>query len=195
MTLLEKLRTETRSAHESIEHAIDLERLTSSLEDYGALLKRFYGFHVMWEAVAGPTLDEPEFFEPRRKTGLLVKDLLALGLQESDIAALPLCQPTVPMANRWDVLGAMYVIEGSTLGGTLIARRTHERLGLMPESGSAYFRSYGSAVGPMWREFRDKLSDASSPDTDESVISSAQRTFQIMQDWLCIEPQGSKAAA
>jgi heme oxygenase len=194
MTLLEKLRAETRPAHDSIEQAMDLENRMSSREACRAVLERFYGFHAAWEDRAGAVFQEPDFFDPRRKTGLLVKDLMALGLSREAIAALPHCTPVVPAANRSEVLGTMYVMEGSTLGGTIISRLMEERFGLTAETGCAYFRSYGSGVGQMWRDFRAKLDAEAHPDRDAAVVASASLAFRRMQDWVCGETRESAAA-
>jgi heme oxygenase len=195
MTLLEKLRTETRHAHDSIEQAMDLLGRLSSIHAYRSVLTRFYGFHVAWEEAAGPALDEPSFFDPRRKTGLLVRDLRSLGMTDSEIAVLPRCTPMMRMANQFEVLGAMYVMEGSTLGGTIIARQAQERLGLLEHTGCAYFRSYGPEVGRMWRETRARLTEASSPESDVIIVGAAQRMFGLMQDWLCGTPADERSVA
>ncbi|MFL5200662.1 MAG: biliverdin-producing heme oxygenase, partial [Microvirga sp.] len=52
MTLLERLKVETRQAHDRIEAAIDLERRIASRDAYRDLLARFYGFHKAWESEA-----------------------------------------------------------------------------------------------------------------------------------------------
>ncbi|MBM6596152.1 biliverdin-producing heme oxygenase [Microvirga pudoricolor] len=194
MTLLEKLRIETRPAHDSIEQAMDLENRMTSLKAYRAVLERFYGFHASWEDRAAATFSEPDFFEPRRKADLLSRDLLALGLTEGDIADLPLCTPPVPTGSRSEVLGTMYVMEGSTLGGTIISRRMEELFGLTSENGCAYFRSYGAGVGQMWRAFRAKLEQEAHPDRDDAVVASASLTFRRMQDWICGDAPASAAA-
>jgi heme oxygenase len=78
----------------------------------------------------------------------------------------------------------MYVIEGSTLGGAVIAREVERRLGLTAETGCAYFRSYGRDTARMWTSFGAALLAASSPDTDDLIVETARRTFDVMHDWL-----------
>ena len=156
----------------------------TSLGSYRDLLARFYGFHAAWEPCAEAALGDPAFSLPRRKAHLLSRDLRVLGLSEAEIARLPLCGLPLPMREPADALGAMYVVEGSTLGGTIIARLAERRLGLSPESGGAYFRSYGPAVGDMWRSFRARLLAVSAPRTDDAVVACANRTFAVMEAWL-----------
>ena len=82
----------------------------------------------------------------------------------------------------------MYVVEGSTLGGTIIAHEVERRLGLNAETGCAYFRSYGRETAAMWKSFGAVLLEASSPEADDIIVASAQKTFDVMHDWLCEAP-------
>jgi heme oxygenase len=188
MTLLERLKIETRPAHDRIERAIDFGRSTASLPAYRGLLSRFYGFHAAWEAAAGAAAPDPHLFRQRCKADLLVRDLQALGMDAHEIARLPRCHPLMPLPAPAAVLGSMYVVEGSTLGGAIIARDVERRLGLTTETGCAYFRSYGQDVAAMWKSFGRMLIAASSPETDEIIVASASRTFDVMHDWLCEAP-------
>jgi heme oxygenase len=188
MTLLERLKVETRQAHDRIEAAIDLDRRIASRDAYRDLLARFYGFHKAWESEAAAMAPDRDFFQSRCKTQLLARDLETLGLESDDIIRLPQCQPLMPLPAPEAVLGSMYVVEGSTLGGAIIAREVENRLGLTAETGCAYFRSYGRDVAAMWKSFGAKLLEASSPEADDLIVGAAQETFNVMHDWLCETP-------
>ncbi len=188
MTLLERLKIETREAHDRIEAAIDLDRRIASREAYRDLLIRFYGFHRAWESEAADTAPDRAFFRSRCETQLLAKDLEVLGLKSEDIIRLPQCRPLMPLPAPEAVLGSMYVVEGSTLGGAMIARAVENRLGFAAETGCAYFRSYGRNVAAMWRSFGAVLLEASSPEADDLIIGAAQDTFTVMHNWLCEAP-------
>ena len=110
-------------------------------DGYTKLLIRFYGFHSTWEEAASALAPDKAFFESRRKTKLLVKDLKALGLPCDEITRLPQCDPLMPLPSPAAMLGSMYVVEGSTLGGAIIAREVERTLGLDGETGCAYFKS------------------------------------------------------
>ncbi len=78
----------------------------------------------------------------------------------------------------------MYVLEGSTLGGTMISRRLRQSLGLHPGSGGGaqFFFSYGPQVGRMWRDFTAALeaySEGNAHGKDEEIVASAQATFRL----------------
>lgn len=188
MTLLERLKIETRPAHDRIETAMDIERRIASREAYRNLLCRFHGFHVAWEEAAGALAPDPDFFRQRCKTPLIEADLKALGMSAGEIARLPRCHPLMPMPAPVAVLGSMYVVEGSTLGGAIVAREVERRLGLVAGTGCAYFRSYGRQTAAMWKSFGTMLMAASSPETDDLVVETASRTFDVMHDWLCEAP-------
>ena len=108
MTLLERLRVETRPAHDRIERAVDIEGSTASIRRYRSLLERFYGFYASWEPAAEPAIADAAFFQPRRKLDLLHRDLRALGLGVADIAKLPRCALD-PITNPAAAFGARLV--------------------------------------------------------------------------------------
>jgi heme oxygenase len=182
--LLNRLKAETRLAHDRIERDIGLAELTASRSLYRMFLARFYGFHAAWEAEAGAIIADPALFDRRRKLPLLVRDLRALGSSDEEIEALPLCRRLAPMPNRAAAFGTMYVVEGSTLGGTIIAHHVERMLGLGVDTGGAYFRSYGRDVGRMWKDFGARLLAVSAPDTDDLIVASANQTFECMRAWL-----------
>jgi heme oxygenase len=188
MTLLERLKIETRPAHDRIEKAMDLDRRIASREAYRELLIRLYGFHRAWESKAASLAPDPAFFQGRCKAGLLAQDLKALGLDAGEIIRLPQCHSLMPLPAPEAVLGSMYVVEGSTLGGAVIAKEVERKLGFGRETGCAYFRSYGRDTAAMWKSFGTVLLAASSPETDDLIVASAQHTFTAMHDWLCETP-------
>lgn len=122
------------------------------------------------------------FFDPRRKLPLLVSDLGQLGYREEAIAHLPVC-PLPPAATNSQMLGRWYVLEGSTLGGQLVAKMLGDRLSLRPGQ-CRFFLSYGDEVGNKWREFCGLLDTYSSPESNDAVIEAADQTFQSLAAWM-----------
>ena len=185
MNLLQRLRIETAFAHERIEAAVDVKARTRSLGAYRDLLGRLYGFHATWEPRAEAAIDDPDFFRSRRKVGILRSDLGKLGMARDAIAGLAMCDPTVAMRTPAEAWGSMYVIEGSTLGGVVIAHYVERRLGLHDNNGCRYFRCYGKDTAPMWMAFRSRLLSRCDPADEETVIAAACRTFEMLYVWLC----------
>ena len=88
------------------------------------------------------------------------------------------------------ILGAMYVLEGSTLGGRYIASHVGNVLGLVPGRGDRFFRGYEERTIPMWREFQQVLL-AVPEEQGDAVIEAAKGMFGIFQDWMTKdEPAG-----
>jgi heme oxygenase len=184
MSLLQRLKIETANAHERIEEAFDLEAVTCSISAYRSLLGRLYGFHAVWEPLAEAALDDPEFFHQRRKVALLKTDLRDLGMGSDRIAGLPLCDPTVTMRTPAEAWGSMYVVEGATLGGVVIARHVERRLSLSRHNGCLYFRCYGAGVRSMWTSFGARLVSGCRPADHDAVVAAARRTFEVLRIWL-----------
>lgn len=187
MNLLEHLRKETASAHERVEQAFDLEARTNSMSAYCELLERFYAFHTAWEPLVEAALDDQGVFRPRRKIELLKQDLHALGIMDRDLPQLAVGLRVPPIRSSPEAFGSMYVVEGSTLGGRIIARTVERRLGFDRCRGCSYFRCYGDAVGHMWRSFQAAILTSCQPEDEDAVILSAKRTFSTLHEFLCVD--------
>jgi heme oxygenase len=185
MNLLQRLKIETASLHDRIEETFDLESLTRSIPAYRDLLGRLYGFHATWEPRAELALADPEFFRKRRKVDFLRADLHELGMDRGGIDRLALCDPTVTMQTPADAWGSMYVVEGSTLGGIIIARNVERRLGLNRRKGYRYFCCYGTDIRPMWTSFGARLLARCGSAEEDVVVAAACRTFETLHYWLC----------
>jgi heme oxygenase len=112
----------------------------------------------------------------------LLNDLAYLGKKP---AKLPVCHK-LPGCQTWpEVLGALYVTEGATLGGQIISRHLEQMLGLSARRGTAFFSSYGLQVGEMWRLFCLTLRANTPVDKEVIVINAARQTFVCMHQWLC----------
>lgn len=181
MTLLARLRTETRAAHEALEAQVPLTDPGLTLDDYAAVLRGFSAVVLPLERRLAE-LDLPAGLEwpTRERSNLLRRDLADLHAE----AAAP--------AHSWTdltpagALGACYVLEGSTLGGQVIARHLR-RLDLTPERGARYFAGHGADTGPRWKAFMAALeASVSGADADE-VVAGADRTFTAFAEALSVK--------
>ena len=182
--LLERLKQGTKHQHENLERDMGLEDHLASVASYRRLLERWYGWYAPWEAMAADKAPEAvtRFMHDRWKVPLLEQDLQRL--HEGKTADLPRADVRLPR-NEAEWIGALYVLEGSTLGGQLISRMISERLNVNGDSGGAFFRSYGDQVGPMWREFRAFAESAVPEAQREDAVRAAQETFESIHGWLC----------
>lgn len=179
MTLLERLKSETQQHHTELESTLGL---PSSADHYRDQIAAFYGFVCPWETeILGSS--HASLLIGRVKTPWLAADLNAAGIDHHDQTRVPLSEALPPLDTREEVLGSMYVLEGSTLGGQMISRYLERTLGLSGGRGYAYHQSYGTDVPRKWREFKEVLLSHSSPRADEAIIASADQTFANLHRW------------
>ena len=181
-----RLRTETAPAHERLERSLDLLRRPLDRDRFTALLIGFHGFHRAWEPALARGL--PAAFIPGPRLPLLAQDLRALGLGDDSIGAIPRCAQAAALGDHPDTaLGSVYVLEGSTLGGQVIARHLGEAP-WWPPAGLRYFDPYGDETASRWRHTLAQLA-AAGGDADR-IVAGAVRTFGILQHWLAPPPEG-----
>jgi heme oxygenase len=176
------LRTTTRQEHVDVEDTL-LPFLTSlnSKHKYASLLRMFFGFYQPLEQRISAQLsvaDLPDLPE-RRKSSAILSDLAQCGMTSENI---PLCSHLPSLPSKAAAFGALYVLEGSTLGGKMIARMLLENkeLSVGPEAVS-FFSGYGAATGARWRVFLEALNQQA--DTSE-VVAAARQTFIDLKAWM-----------
>ena len=158
------LRTATADKHDMVDAAFG----SFDLSDAGA-----YGRFLTAHARALPAFeaaleacDAIPAFAPR--TEALRADLEALGLPMPD----PL--PVAPPENEAAAFGALYVIEGSRLGGAMLAKQVPDAL------PHAYLSATHQPGG--WRAFGDLLDraeKAGGPGWIDRAIAAAEATFDL----------------
>lgn len=183
--LLQELRRQTLEQHQRLERELVIEDRLRDLHSYRELLIRFYGWWTPWEARVDASNNQEllGFFEPRRKQQALRADLLYLGLAKSEISRIPVAKVR-EMKNEAQVLGSMYVTEGSTLGGQVITRMIEQGLGLSGGNGYSFYRSYGTEVGSMWRSFGAYAQSRVDAASYGEAIDAARATFEELRVWL-----------
>jgi heme oxygenase len=186
ISLLQRLKRETQALHEDLERRIDILNRVRTDESYRALLEAFYGVYAPLEAEIERSVSELAPWLPdirsRMRTASIRSDLRVVGNARPE--ALPLA--VVPgLGSLAEQFGCLYVLEGSTLGGQMIAREVSSRLPYTAENGCSFFASYGAEIGGMWRRFREavELYAAAHPEEQERVIQSASATFRTFGDW------------
>ncbi|MFJ6023000.1 biliverdin-producing heme oxygenase [Brevundimonas sp. NPDC092305] len=139
------LKAATAEAHDRLDALFS--RFDLSLaDDYGRFLQAQAGPFLAVETAldaggAGRLLaDWPE----RRRADALRDDLVALGLPVSEPVERPVYDSEAAM------LGAIYVLEGSRLGGAMLVRR-------VPDTAPKRFLTPGNPL--LWREFVSVLDE------------------------------------
>jgi heme oxygenase len=158
--LLDRLRTETGPAHASTERRIADAGRIGDVDAYRRLLVALHPIYAAVEARL-EAFDEWSQLEPpidlrsRRRAHLLAADLRALAVAESAGGANASRGPSLPGFAH--ALGALYVVEGSRLGGRVLARQIAARVGGSVWSALGFLRSDGSDVGRLWKELCEAL--------------------------------------
>lgn len=176
--ILQALRLETRPAHDHLEQNAFNQQLTAGTVTETAtqhFLAKLYGFLAPYEARLRQQHLGPEWETATRQRAHLILEDLQLPASQ-----LPIC-PTLPPLGTWpQLLGAMYVLEGSTLGGQVISRQ----LAKANIPLRLYFSGYGDRTGPLWKAFCQLLSQAATPENEAEIVQSASLTFQTLATWL-----------
>lgn len=148
MHLIEQLRTDTASQHRQLEAtglARQLMTRDLSLPTYAKLLFAWGQVWIGLELLARLTTPPREIcrLAPPSRTHLLDRDLQALA--ERHAVAVPTAvadqfSPSSPQfETREALIGAYYVLKGSTLGAKVIAKHLKQTLGLDESNGGAFF--------------------------------------------------------
>ena len=172
------LRAATQNVHDRLHRDVGFAAIqdeTIGLAAYRDLIVRLYGFYVPFEAA---TAIEPD------RTNWLAGDLETLGLTRS-LHTLPKCPHIPRLDSAYLRLGALYVAEGSALGGRDLARGLDRLLGKDVTGGRQFFIGRGSKTGKAWRGYLAQLSAApSEPSARAEIIKGAVETFAAFEHWL-----------
>lgn len=178
------LRARCQSSHERLEQSLDLLRPDADAARFGALLSAFHGFHRRWEpALADALPQDARWLADRRRLRLIEDDLAALGWSAEAIAGLPACEGAAALcATPAAAMGTLYVLEGSTLGGKMIARHVAAQP-WAPPRGLRYFDPYGADTGLRWRETLARLEAMPGHDWP-AACDAAVACFDQLLAWL-----------
>ena len=144
--------------------------------DYVLLLTRMLAFH----RAADTSLRDPRWARSwteigielvaHERAGLIERDLLDLRAAPQSVTTPPL-----ELESFAEALGCLYVVEGSSLGGQLIAPSIVRVLGSVP---TAYYSGTGRQHPAPWRSLQAALSKYSELHSDhDGVVDGAIKTF------------------
>lgn len=176
--VLFRLRQGTAAEHEAIEKVVPLTRPNLTMDAYVAYLQSCLAFYEPLEKQLAEVPDLSDAIldlELRQKSAMIRSDLDSLGQNSTQpppaVAMLPDVS-SVPKA-----IGALYVLEGSTLGGQILVRIVRGKLGLSGK-GMTFLASYGDQVGMMWKSFGASARAALRTECDQlEAVAAAKSTF------------------
>lgn len=177
-----QLRQATKADHTAAERAMAFMEPGLTLSRYRTALERMYEFVWAWEVLAEATAptDLQDFVKTRARRALLAADILNLNgdLYSGPLRRLP------AFTSPSEFLGALYVMEGSRLGGQFIARHVELTLGLEGGRGTTYFRGFGDHTGAHWKELLCLMA-SEIPDSESGLtIAAAKAMFHSFGDWM-----------
>ena len=176
------LKAATEADHRAVENVVPLMHDALDLGQYLRCLQRMHGVVAAWEDCAfevAPLWMRPALAE-RQRRALLDLDLAWFGTATQDAS-----RPALPQMNDLPgLLGTMYVMEGSTLGGQSIASHVERTLHFSEGHGSAFFRGYGAQTGQMWKDFGELLKIHIIEDQTYMVVASAKAMFLTYGEWM-----------
>lgn len=179
--IMARLKRETASLHAELDAMVApllsqrtrYRTLLAGLRDAYGVIEHELARHTVQLARAGYDLTE------RTKLHSLDDDLAALGASEPAATCA-----SYTLADASTAFGAVYVVEGASLGGQLIARQVMPALALSPECGCRFFTGYGADTGERWRETRDAigahLATTTERDAAHEMIAGARMTFSLI---------------
>ncbi len=183
MGLFQQLSVATKPAHLALEKTLHLLQKPIAAARIERALRKFLGFHLAWE----PGFADSELFAPlmmhRGRARLAAADLEALGLPREDIVRVPVCEAAAKLHRSAEVtMGSLYVMEGSTLGGALIAKALRNEPWVPPQ-GLQYFSPPNRDPRSDWHELKTWAEARFRPATWAAIEQGAQETFTLINTW------------
>lgn len=169
------LKAATVDEHARVEAAFDLSWVCSDLGHYRSTLTVFLSaLDSLKKIRAQYSSSEALEFEPSRSVELIHADLSDL---QSGCSTEPL---ELGISTPCGFLGAMYVVEGSALGGLIIAKALRQGFG--EDVPLRFFGGFGKQAASVWREFGRRLDNhVRQHGCLEEVISGAKILFEALE--------------
>ncbi len=181
MSLRQQLKVATQPYHDQTEE-LSGPSAPFTLDDYRKFLLTAWLFHSSLESsmrdFLPTTLKRDIQWLERLKAPRIAQDLHELKVDPAAfLSLLPFAVDTVPQA-----LGALYVSEGSTLGGMMMKKTWEADPVIGPHSSFHFLGCYGKQTGTFWKSFIALLESAITDPADEAkTIASAKDTFEFYQ--------------
>ncbi|WP_018611270.1 biliverdin-producing heme oxygenase [Segetibacter koreensis] len=182
-TVTEILKLSCKKAHIKTEKTL-VEKFKSinNLDDYTNILTTFYGYFAPVENeiekhITNTILPDIEL---RKRSSFIISDLRNLNYTRP----LPVAGE-IPLINSYlQAAGAMYVLEGSTMGGQHIVQMLIQKPALQERKDAmSFFKGYEEQNMLMWQIFKDHLDTNIHEKDVEEVVQSAIETFVLLDKW------------
>lgn len=186
--VMQALRAATDATHKSVERRTPFFQKGFDRRLYVRWLVDMVGFYRPFElALAHSGLLAQGGWPYQSRLGLLATDLRQLGhpdlaqdaLTNQRLARLPALHDPLRAA------GALYVVEGSALGGQVLASRVLKALDIRLDDGGSFFQPNGPEPRIQWQQFQTLVRGlATQAQSRQTVVTAAVDTFNAFDAWL-----------
>lgn len=187
MMIMQALKQGTKASHDQIEELAYSHKImggTIDLEEYSDLILKNYWLHSLVENAIYNALSSEEQkeinFAERRKLGFLYDDLEELGLLRNIKLPENHELPYFHIKSFAEAMGALYVLEGATLGGAIIRRELLKIPTISSASSLHYYTCYGREIGSYWKAFVQYAAEKiTNPEDVAQAVEKAKETFDL----------------
>ncbi|TQD35394.1 biliverdin-producing heme oxygenase [Haloflavibacter putidus] len=175
--MLTTLKNETRDLHTATENENLANKIIDksiSKEEFHLLLLQNYVAYALTENAIADNLDD---FQPE-KAAVLQKDLKNLSIQSPNLNNYTY---SFSCKNSAEALGAQYVVEGSALGGMVIAKHLKKCPPLANLPTQNFFSGKRENLAD-WKKFQNKMEEYSfTASQKEQMLEKAKETFNFFR--------------
>lgn len=181
---IDRLRQETAAVHSRLDQTLGLIDRLSAPEQRSRLLAGYHLLHRTAEVEIAPFLGEIaglDFLARRRSS------LIADGLRVYCHQAVPDSVADLGIHTKAAAFGALYVLEGSSLGGRVILKELKLRGAAL--TGLGFLDPYGNNTGQRWQSFLAILErEVTSSEQKNDAVKGALNTFAFAEG--CLRKEG-----
>jgi heme oxygenase len=160
--------------------------------NYRQVLIHLEAFHSGFEPAIAQALEghPAALMLDGTRASSLREDLAWLGVAPLDASAVWLASGLRVLTSQAAAMGALYVVEGSGLGGRVIARHLIQSLGVSPGAGGSFYGGTSAITArARWEllcgHLTAKLSEpAPGMPPEAAMITGAVATFQCLERWM-----------
>lgn len=190
--VMDRLRSETRPHHDRAEQS----GFGTLVMDGGLQLELYVAHLTAWRRIlshletalrtSDDQIVQEVWHEGLAKVPALDADIDALssgGLKLNDATAKAVASfismiDDLAERDPTSLLGILYVLEGSTMGGSVMKPRIADQLELENDRGLSYYGVYGNQVGVHFKAFRSTMAEAANGSgAEDRIVDAAKDTF------------------
>lgn len=186
MTLMDLLKRDCKQRHSHIrtgDYAARIMGHSLSIEDYKVLLLANLWFHSYMEERINLYLPDTwkEIIEwpARGKSDYAKQDLQGLGV-DTDSIPCPLMPEQI--MGLWEALGALYVAEGTAIGGALIKKNLLKSELADSIHPISFYGCYGNRLSYLWKSFEGFMHEVEAYKTEKlKSVNTALNMFNLYE--------------